>query len=173
MVQPALTSSYPPHPAFKQEWVQEKRDCAADCTRQHAQPYDLAILKHQSIGWTGPSGRGSFEGAEGVAGDDSKHNVGRLCRIQAQVARLGPETLPFLFQAFSGGRCGTMFPTCCVARGLAVRQVIGAPPARLPACRLQGWARLCGCPGAQVPRWGGAEEPGLASLLGGALKVPC
>lgn len=86
MVEPALTSSYPPHPAFKQERVQEKRDCAADCRQQHAQPYDLAILKHRSVEWTGPGGRGSFEGAEGVARDDSKHNVGRLCRVQAQVS---------------------------------------------------------------------------------------
>lgn len=148
MVEPALTPSYPPHPAFKQEWVLEKRNCAADCTQQHAQPYDLAILKHRSIEWTSPGGRRSFEGAEGVARDNSKHNVGRLCRIQAEVARPGPETLPFLFQASQAAVAAPCFPPVASRGDLPVRQVIGLPSAH---CRLQGWARLCGCPCAQCP----------------------
>lgn len=85
-----------------------------------------------------------------------------------RLARLGPETLPFLFQASHAAVAAPCFPPVASRGGLPVRQVIGVPPAHLPPPGLGSAVRVPRCPGAQMGRMSQA-----CFVAGGALKVPC
>ena len=104
-------------------------------TRTALQPRDIETLINTVDRTSGP---GSFEGEEGVEGDDSKHNVGRLCRIQAQPAKTGPRNIAVSLPASQAAVAAPCPPPDASRGGWPVRQVIGEPAAHLPPSGLAG-----------------------------------